>query len=129
MDISFIVERLNMPPFNKRLDTMTEFDSMSSLELLELMCEIITAIDPGQKSIHKEANDFRVKRIIQFLTVTKFNIPEDQFEDFQDLLMSGDKKFLHKVIHWSLKKLDQMQKQSSISILKMPVNFFVDLLI
>jgi hypothetical protein len=37
---------------------MTEFDGKSSLELLELMCEIITAIE---ESIHKETIEFRVK--------------------------------------------------------------------
>ena len=31
----------------------------------------------------------RVHRIFQFLTIMKFNIPEDQIEDFQGLLLSG----------------------------------------
>ena len=46
--IALIVDRLNQPPFRKGLTTMTEFDSKSSLELLDYMCEIISNIDPDQ---------------------------------------------------------------------------------
>jgi hypothetical protein len=88
--ISFIVERLNMPPFSKGFATMADFDSKSSIELLDILCEVVVAIDPEQESIQNDPPDFRVQRIIQFLLVMKFNIPEDQMEDFQGLLMSGD---------------------------------------
>ena len=46
--IALIVDRLNQPPFSKGLTTMTEFDSKSSLELLDYMCEIMSSIDPDQ---------------------------------------------------------------------------------
>jgi hypothetical protein len=39
--ISFIVERLNSPPFNKGYNTLTELDTKSSFEILDLICEII----------------------------------------------------------------------------------------
>ena len=48
--IVFIVERLNQPPFSKGISTMTEFDSKTSLELLDFMCEIISNIDIDQVS-------------------------------------------------------------------------------
>ena len=35
--IAFIVERLNMPPFDKGIATMTEFDSITSIDLLEVL--------------------------------------------------------------------------------------------
>jgi len=46
--IALIVDRLNQAPFNKGLTTMTEFDSKSSLDLLDYMCEIISSIDTDQ---------------------------------------------------------------------------------
>ena len=131
--IAQIVERLNMPPFNKGLTTMTELDSKSSLELLEIMCEIIVSIDPGQEEIYKDSTENRVRRVIQFLVVMKFNIPEDQMEDFQNLLMAGDKEILHTVMHWCLQRYEHLKKRAYLAKYLMPVDipaeFFNDDLI
>jgi len=78
--IAFIVERLNGPPFRKGLSTMTEFDSKSSLELLDLVCEVVVAIDPDQESLLKDTTESRIQRITKFLLIMKFHIPEDQMD-------------------------------------------------
>ncbi len=119
--IALIVQKLNGPPFDKRITTMTEFDSKSSLELLDLMCEIVCAIDPEQEEIYKEPTDFRVRRIIQFLVVMKFNIPEEQMEDFQNLLLDGDKEMLQTIMHWCLQRLEHLQKRAYLAKYLMPV--------
>eukprot|EP01035_Chromulina_nebulosa_P036031 gene36031-48484_t len=120
--IALIVDRLNQPPFRKGLTTMTEFDSKSSLELLDYMCEIISNIDPDQdiETIYKEPTEARVHRIFQFLTIMKFNIPEDQVEDFQNLLLNGDKEILHTVMHWCLQRYDHLKKRAYLSKFLMP---------
>lgn len=120
--IALIVERLNGSPFNKGISTMTEFDSKSSLELLDLMCEIVKNIDPEQEGIYKEPTEFRVRRIIQFLVVMKFNIPEDQMEDFSGLLLAGDKEILHTIMHWCLQRFDHLQKRAYLAKYLMPVD-------
>ena len=120
--IALIVERLNGPPFSKGISTMTELDSMSSLELLDIMCEIVTNIDPEQEGIYKEPTEFRVRRIIQFLIVMKFNIPEDQMEDFSGLLLAGDKEILHTIMHWCLQRFDHLQKRAYLAKYLMPVD-------
>ncbi len=101
---------------------MTELDSMSSLELLDIMCEIVTNIDPEQEGIYKEPTEFRVRRIIQFLIVMKFNIPEDQMEDFSGLLLAGDKEILHTIMHWCLQRFDHLQKRAYLAKYLMPVD-------
>lgn len=110
-----------MPPFNKNYPTMTEFDSKSSLELLDLICETIVSIDPDQESIYKENIEFKVKRTIQFLMIMKFNIPQDQMEDFQSLLMAGDKEILHTIMHWCLQRFEALQKRSYLAKFLMPI--------
>jgi intraflagellar transport protein 81 len=120
--IAQIVERLNLPPFSKKIATMTELDSKSSLELLEIMCEIVSNIDTEQENIFKEPTEFRVRRIIQFLVVMKFNIPEDQMEDFQGLLLAGDKEILHTIMHWCLQRYDHLQKRAYLAKYLMPVD-------
>ena len=42
--IAFIVERLNMPPFDKGIATMTEFDSITSIDLLEVLLLLLLYI-------------------------------------------------------------------------------------
>ena len=120
--IAFIVERLNLPPFNKNIITMTEMDSKSSIELLDLLCEIIIAIDSDQEVIKREAADAKISRILHFLSVMKFNVPGDRQEDFQTMLINGDKEILHSVIHWSLSKFDHLQKRAYLAKYLLPID-------
>lgn len=100
---------------------MTELDSKTSLELLDLMCEIVCAIDPEQEEIYKESTEFRIRRIIQFLVVMKFNIPEEQMEDFSNLLLDGDKEMLQTIMHWCLQRFEHLQKRAYLAKYLMPV--------
>jgi len=100
---------------------MTELDSKTSLELLDLMSEIVCAIDPEQGEIYNEPTDLRVRRIIQFLVVMKFNIPEEQMEDFQNLLLDGDKEMLQTIMHWCLQRFEHLQKRAYLAKYLMPV--------
>lgn len=120
--ISFIVDALNHPPFNKGISTMTELDSKTGGELLDLVCEIVVAVDSEQEGIFKEPLDFRISRIMAFLTVMKFNIPEDQMEDFQNLLYSGDKDIIYTIMHWCLSKFDHLSKRAYLARFLMPLD-------
>lgn len=119
--IAFIVDRLNMPPFNKGFPTMTEFDGKSSLELLDLLCEIIIHTDPKQADLKKEATEGRIQSVMQFLRVMKF-VPEDQLEDIRTILSSGDKDILQTVIHWSLQRFEHLQKRAYLALYLTPEN-------
>jgi hypothetical protein len=65
--IQFIVERLNSPPFNMGITTMSEIDSKPSIELLEILSDIVIAIDPDQEFIRKESTEGKVSQILGFL--------------------------------------------------------------
>ena len=52
---------------------MSEFDSKSSLELLDLTCEIVVSVDPDASSILKDTTEYRVDRLIDFYTTMKFS--------------------------------------------------------
>lgn len=124
--ISFIVERLNMSPFHKGYGTMSEFDSKSSLELLEILCEIISSIDPDMENIHRDPTEERIRRIIHFLQIMKFNISDDQMDDFQALLMNGDKDILSTIMHWCLQRFDHLHKRAYLAKYLMPVEVPAD---
>lgn len=110
-----------MPPFSKGFATMADLDSKSSLELLEIICEIIVEIDPDQENISREQIENKVHRVVQFLLVMKFNIPEDQMEDFHGLLLSGDTEILHTVMHWCLQRFPHLKKRAYLGKYLMPL--------
>lgn len=116
-----IVERLNVAPFYKGFGSLSEFDGKSSLELLDILCEVVSSIDPDMDNIHRDATEERVRRIIQFLLIMKFNISDDQMEDFQALLMGGDKDILHTIMHWCLQRFEHLQKRAYLAKYLMPV--------
>ena len=120
--IAYLVERLNMSPFHKGFNTMSEFDSKSSLELLEILCEVVSTIDPEQEKINKMAAEPRVKAVIAFLTVMKFNVPAEQVQDFEDALMQGDKDTLNSIMFWCLQNFDRLQKRAYLAKFLLPVD-------
>lgn len=119
--IAFIVDKLNAKPFNKGLATMTDLDSKSSLELLDYACEIVVSIDPDQTNLLKEATEIRIQLLLKFLMVHKFNIQEDQVDEFQSLLEAGDVDVLHTIMHWCLQRYDHLKKRAYLSKYLMPV--------
>ena len=70
--IAFLVERLNMSPFHKGFSTMSELDSKSSLDLLDLTCEVVSTIDPDLETIMKDTLEVRVQRLVHFLGIMKY---------------------------------------------------------
>ena len=126
--ISFIVERLNQRPFNKGITTLSEFDSKTPFELMELICDVVVSIDPEQEPIRGESTDNKIQRLMHFLTVMKFGIPEDQIDSFHNFLLSGDKETLHTVIHWCLFRYDHLKKRAYLAKYLMPVDISAEYL-
>lgn len=122
--IAFLVERLNMSPFHKGYSTMSELDSKSSIELLDILCEIVSTIDPDMENIMKDGPEQRVQRIVHFLSVMKYtaNFDEQQVADFQDSLLAGDKDVLHAIMFWCLQKFEHLQKRAYLAKFLMPVD-------
>jgi intraflagellar transport protein 81 len=122
--IAFLVERLNMSPFHKGFSTMSELDSKSSIELLDILCEIVSTIDPDLENIMKENPEERVERVLRFLSVMKYtaNFDEQQMADFQDSLLAGDKDVLHTIMYWALQKFEHLQKRAYLAKFLMPVD-------
>jgi len=120
--ISFIVERLNSPPFNKGYNTLTEVDAKSSLELLDLICEVICLIDKDQESITTDQIENRVGRIVQFLLLMKFNIQNEQVEEFREHLLNGDKDVLFSVLLWCLQRFEHLQKRAYLAKYLLPLD-------
>ena len=112
--IAFVVDRLNSAPFNKGFTTMSEFDGKSSLDLLEILCEVLITIDPEQEPLKRDDTEGRIQRILSFLRMMKF-VTEEQFEHVKDLMMQGDKEMLQTVLHWCLQRFEHLQKRAYLA--------------
>lgn len=124
--LPFIVDRLKQPPFEHRIATLAEFDGKSGMELLDIVTEILAAIDSEYGDLARDNVENRIYRIVHFLKVMKFNIPGDQAEQFQDTLMSGDVEVLHSIIFWTLQKFDHLKKRAYLSRYLLPVDISPD---
>jgi intraflagellar transport protein 81 len=119
--ISFIVDRLNQPPFSKELLTMSDLDSKSPYDLLDITCEVIIFIDSEMSILEKEDYEMKIQRIMSFLNVMKFGLPPEQVDNFISYLMAGDKETMYTIMHWCLSNLDRLQKRAYLARYLMPV--------
>jgi intraflagellar transport protein 81 len=118
--IGACVARLNQPPFSKGYASMSELDGKRPLELLDILCEVIGEINPDERSILQEATDMRVERIIGFLSVMKFNIPDE--EQFRQSMLNGDKDTMTIVLHDMLQAFDRYKKRAYLGKYLMPMD-------
>lgn len=65
------------------------FDEKSPADLLQQLNEIFVAIDPQQTSEHDEPGDAGTTRMMSFLVMLKFPVPEHQREGFRQGLAVG----------------------------------------
>lgn len=65
------------------------FDEKSPADLLQQLNEIFVAIDPQQTSEHDEPGDAGTTRMMSFLVMLKFPLPEHQRESFRQGLAVG----------------------------------------
>jgi len=99
---------------------MTELDSKSANELLELICEIVISIDGDLGILGDENAESKISRITGFLVVMKY-IADEQVEIFQNLFLDGDKETMQGVMHWCLSRYDHLKKRAYLAKYLMPV--------
>ncbi|CAM9341531.1 unnamed protein product [Ascophyllum nodosum] len=119
-EIQFIVDKLNHSPFSKDLRLVT-FDEKSPAELLAYLNEIFHVIDPMQKAEPDEPDDVRNARMLSFLAMLKFPLPENQREGFAYGLSAGEKSVVYPTMHWCLQRLQQLKKRAYLARFLMPV--------
>lgn len=120
--LAFIYERLKQAPFSLDIPTLSDLDSKSSYELLDISCDVIISIDNEMEILRKEDYDMKVHRIMGFLTVMKFPLQESQIENFQSYLMQGDKDTIYDMLSWCLSKYEVLQKRAYLARYLMPVD-------
>lgn len=108
-----IVDRLNADPFSMDL-SLVSFDEKEPFELMEVLKKVLVHLDPKHDvDIREEQPDAMYQRIGEFLHVLGYRCSYDM--EFQQGVMSGDKRTVHPVLYWLLSNLEQLKKRAYLA--------------
>ncbi|CAL8097387.1 unnamed protein product [Calicophoron daubneyi] len=115
--IRFITQKLNSEPFNKNLNLIS-FDSLDSLQLIQLVNDVIAQIDPKQKiDIREESGDQTAIRIFESLRVFRYKCPTDpqELSDFRKGLVTGEKAVIYPILEWLLQRIPELKTRAYLA--------------
>ncbi|NXY45030.1 IFT81 protein, partial [Ceuthmochares aereus] len=130
--IQFIVEKLNQEPFRKNFNLIT-FDSLESVQLLQLLSDVLGEIDPKHAvDIREELPEQTAKRMLSLLGILKYKPPGSisDLSAFRQGLVTGSKPVIHPVLHWLLQRTSELKKRAYLARflvkLEVPAEFLQD---
>lgn len=116
--IRFIVDKLNDPPFSKRFNLVT-FDALETLNLLQVLNDVLAEISPEQKvDLREEHPEQTAVRILTLLRVLKYNPKSDQgggLNAFRQGLFQGDKPTAYSLLQWLLERMPDLKKRAYLA--------------
>lgn len=115
--LKFIVDQLNKPPFNKSLNLIS-FDSLQPLQLLQVLNDVITDINPQQASdLREEDPEQRVVRMLNFLKIMKYKPKTEggNVSAFRQGIVQGDKPVLYPILQWLLEHSEELKKRAYLA--------------
>ncbi|NXG61612.1 IFT81 protein, partial [Hemiprocne comata] len=130
--IHFIVEKLNQEPFRKNYSLIT-FDSLESVQLLQLLSDVLGEIDPKHAvDIREELPEQTAKRMLSLLGILKYKPPGSvsDVSAFRQGLVTGSKPVIHPLLHWLLQRTHELKKRAYLARflvkLEVPAEFLQD---
>ncbi|KFU90204.1 Intraflagellar transport protein 81 [Chaetura pelagica] len=130
--IQFIVEKLNQEPFRKNYNLIT-FDSLESVQLLQLLSDVLGEIDPKHAvDIREELPEQTAKRMLSLLGILKYKPPGSvsDVSAFRQGLITGSKPVIHPLLHWLLQRTNELKKRAYLARflvkLEVPAEFLQD---
>ncbi|XP_051924170.1 intraflagellar transport protein 81 homolog isoform X3 [Hippocampus zosterae] len=130
--LKFIVEQLNKDPFKKNFNLIT-FDSLESMQLLQILNDVLAEVDPKQAiDIREEMPEQTAKRMCALLGMLKYKPPGNQSElsSFRQGLVVGSKPAVHPILHWLLQRVPELKKRAYLARflvkIDVPAEFLAD---
>ncbi|THD24680.1 Intraflagellar transport protein 81 [Fasciola hepatica] len=115
--IRFITQKLNSEPFNKSFNLIS-FDSIESIQLLQLVNDVISEIDAKHKmDIREESADQTAVRIFEALRVFRYRCPTEpnEMSTFRKGLVTGDKLVVYPILEWLLQRIPELKKRAYLA--------------
>ncbi|NXA03952.1 IFT81 protein, partial [Sapayoa aenigma] len=128
----FIVEQLGREPFGRSYNLIS-FDSLESLQLLQLLNDVLGEIDPKHAvDIREELPEQTAKRMLSLLGILKYKPPGNvsDLSAFRQGLVTGSKAVIHPLLHWLLQRTSELKKRAYLARflvkLEVPAEFLQD---
>lgn len=116
--LRYVVDTLNLPPYNKRLNLVT-FDSLNTFSLLQVLNDVLAEISPDHKiDLREESPDQTAIRMLNLLRILQYKPKGDQGEGvtaFRQGLIQGDKATIYPLLHWLLEKTAELKKRAYLA--------------
>lgn len=111
-----IVTQLNKEPFNKSYNLIS-FDALEPLQLLQVLNDVLSTIDPKQKiDLREETPDQTAVRVFQLLRVLKYKPPDSvNLSQFRGGLVQGMKPTIYPILEWLLPRVPELQKRAYLA--------------
>ncbi|XP_065175590.1 intraflagellar transport protein 81 homolog [Sycon ciliatum] len=129
-DMKFIVENLNKKPFSKKFNLIS-FDALEPLQLLQVLNDVISEIDPQQKvDLRDEPPEDTAVRMFSILRLLKYKPPTDQgnLSAFRLGLVQGDKLVVHPILCYLLRNIDDLNTRMYLSRFLVKIDVPMDML-
>lgn len=113
--IQFIVEALRQPPFSQTALTMVALNSKSPQELLQLLNDVLSEIDPRQRrDLRDEAPEATAVRMIDTLLVLNYKHGQE-LTQFRDGLLAAAPSVVHPLLAWLLQRVPELKKRAYVA--------------
>ncbi|NWR90033.1 IFT81 protein, partial [Furnarius figulus] len=130
--MQLIVEKLNQEPFRRNYNLIS-FDSLESVQLLQLLSDVLGEIDPKHAvDIREELPEQTAKRMLSLLGILKYKPPGSvsDLSAFRQGLVTGSKAVIHPLLHWLLQRTNELKKRAYLARflvkLEVPAEFLQD---
>lgn len=115
--MKYIVDELNKEPF-KRNYNLISFDSLQSLQLLQVLNDVFAEINPQHKiDLRDEDPEQMAKRMFTFLRILKFKPQTNagSLNAFRNGLIQGDKLVIYPILQWLFENLPELKKRAYLA--------------
>jgi intraflagellar transport protein 81 len=116
--IRYIVDKLNKEPYRKSFTIIT-FDSLDSLNLLQILNDVVSDIDKDQKmDLRDEPPEQTAIRLLSIIKLLGYKAQNDTgagMNAFRQGLVSGDKLTIYPLLKWLLEKTDELKKRAYLA--------------
>jgi intraflagellar transport protein 81 len=129
--LKHLVNLLKRPPFNISV-SLVELSNKSSLDLLQLVNDVLAKIDSSQsKNIADEGEEQRARRMLDFLVVLGYKLAiegtSDSIASFGTAFLSAEKSVIFPLLLWLLDRVQLLKKRAYLARYLRPVNIPEDL--
>ncbi|XP_071950346.1 intraflagellar transport protein 81 homolog isoform X2 [Antedon mediterranea] len=112
--LKYIVEQLNQPPYSRSYNLIS-FDSLTPIQLLQVLNDVLAEISPQNKmDIREEGADQTAVRVMTELKYLRYK-PSQEVQAFRQGLVTANKPVVYEILVWLFQKMPEVKKRAYLA--------------